>query len=415
MKEALAIEGGPRAVTKTLNQPWPRFSEAELQVVVDLMKQPDRLAGYDGRGIVEEFEKAFADFLGVKYVLALNSGTAALHAAYYALGIAPEDEVLVPAYTFPATATPLLQLGAVPRAVEIEEATLTVSPADLEQRLTPRCAAAVVVHLRGHPCEMDAIVQICRRNNIALIEDCSHAHGSAYKGRRVGSFGDAAVFSLDTSKALPTLAGGALATNSLEIYEKAMSLGHIGGKMERATSPEVAALARTALGYNYRMSPVSAALGLSQLSKLDAHNAQRKEAHEKMTEALSSIPEITTPITREGCDRGAWYGYRVLYNGCGRQLSREEYMKTLQAEGVDIRKSSIQPLYRYPVFQSCRAIQNHPRPQYSIGQAEDYPQTERVYERILRLPTMHKLDAEIVEQYGRAFRKVSTWLSERSD
>jgi dTDP-4-amino-4,6-dideoxygalactose transaminase len=375
------------------------------------MRGGEQLGGYDGGGVVEAFERAFADYLGVKYVLATGSGTAALHAAYYAVDIAPEDEVLVPAYTFPATATPLLQLGALPRAVEIEEATLTISPSDLEKRLTSRCRAVVAVHLRGHPCEMDALVETCRRKRLRLVEDCSHAHGSVYKGRRVGGFGDVAAFSLDPSKALPTLGGGALATNSREVYEKAMSLGHIGGKMRQAAVPGIAALSPTALGHNYRMSPVSAALGLAQLGRLDRNNARRREAHEKLSEALSSIPEVTPPTTRAGCDRGAWYGYRLLYNGCGSGLPCDEYIRVLQAEGVDIRRSGIQPLYRYPLFQGCRAIRTHPRPEHSIGLPDDYPETESICARILRLPTMHTLDAELIEQYRCAFGKVSRWAA----
>jgi dTDP-4-amino-4,6-dideoxygalactose transaminase len=199
--ERLAIFGGPRAVRKEAKDGWRRIGFREVKAILySALRDVNTVS--DGKGPIERFEKRFAKLCGSKYALVMNSGTATLHSAYFALGIGPGSEVIVPAYTFFATATPLLQLGATPVFCDIDEHTLAADPADVERRITPRTRAIVVVHVWGNPARMDAFRQIADRHKLALVEDCSHAPGASYGGRSVGSWGDVGCFSLQGVKAV---------------------------------------------------------------------------------------------------------------------------------------------------------------------------------------------------------------------
>ncbi|MGH2371275.1 MAG: DegT/DnrJ/EryC1/StrS family aminotransferase, partial [Chloroflexota bacterium] len=284
--EQLAILGGTPAITldQTEAARWPIVEAEEVAAVQEVLTggQWSIAAG------VREFEAEFAAYHGVRYALSTNNGTAALHAAFFALGLGPGDEVISPSATYWATAMPVLNVGAIPVFADVDPETMCIDPADVERKITPRTKAVVVMHSGGMPCEMDAILAIARRHDLRVVEDASHAHGATYKGAKIGTFSDVAAFSLQTSKLCPSGEGGMLLTDDDRLLRRATALGHyerLGRRPTLATGHEEGAeedeydrFRHTSFGYKYRISPLHAALGRVALAKLDERNARRNES-----------------------------------------------------------------------------------------------------------------------------------------
>lgn len=225
----------------------------------------------DGSGLIGRFEREFAAATGSSFALAVTNGTAALHSAYFAVGVGPGTEVLVPAYTWHATATPVLQCGAVPVFCDIDPLTLTIDVEDLTRRITPRTRAVCAVHMWGSPAEMDRIVEVARRNNLAVIEDCSHAHGARYDGRPVGSWGDVGCFSLHASKPVAAGEAGIAVTDDPVLFDRMLLLGH-PGRLAGSQAAETFAPSVADLGVKYRPHAFAVHLGRSSLKRLDREN-----------------------------------------------------------------------------------------------------------------------------------------------
>jgi perosamine synthetase len=210
---------------------------------------------------ISSFEKAYSNYIGVEYASAVSNGTVALHLASLALGIGPGDEVILPTFTFVATANALLYIGATPVFVDSLRDTWQADPADIERKITSKTKAIILVHLYGHACNMDAIIPICKRNNLLLIEDCAEAIGSLYKNKPIGSFGDIATFSFFGNKTITTGEGGMVLSNSKELIDK---VNHYKSQCMTNT-----AYWHDLLGFNYRMTNICAAIGLAQLERID--------------------------------------------------------------------------------------------------------------------------------------------------
>src|SRR5687767_12796929 len=222
--EQLAILGGQPAITldQTEAARWPLIEAEETAAVQEVLASGELSTS----PVARQLEAEFAAYHGVRYALSANNGTAALHAAFFALGVGPGDEVISPAATYWATAVPVLNCGAIPVFADVDPETLCIDPSDVERRISPRTKAIVVMHAGGMPCEMDALLEIARRHGLRVVEDASHAHGALYKGRKVGTFGDVAAFSLQTSKLCPAGEGGILLTDDEAILRRATALGH---------------------------------------------------------------------------------------------------------------------------------------------------------------------------------------------
>src|SRR5438034_4850495 len=220
----LALLGGPRAVQTDPGDmfAWPIITEEDEQAVLEVL----RAGKMSGTEVTMAFEKEFAAWHGVRYALAHNTGTAALHAAMFAGGVGVGDEIIAPSLTYWASALPALSLGATIVFAEVDPHTICLDPNDIEHRLTSRTRAIVPVHYCAHPCDMDPIMEIARRRGVKVIEDVSHAQGGLYKGRLLGTIGDVGAMSLMSRKALPTGDGGMLITDDLTIYERAVAFGH---------------------------------------------------------------------------------------------------------------------------------------------------------------------------------------------
>ncbi len=270
-REKLAIEGGVPVRSKPLPPMFPggmMIGEEEKQAVMAVLDDKNLFRFYGPSPTpsrVAALERRFAEYMGAKYALAVSSGTAALHCGLIGLGIGPGDEVIVPAYTFIASATAVIAAKAVPIIAEVDDS-LTLDPFDIERHVTRRTKAIMAVHMRGAPCDLDSIMEIARRRGLMVIEDVAQADGASYHGKRLGTFGEVGAFSLQYHKVITTGEGGMLLTNEQTIYDRAR-IFHDGasafrGGKERLSVPLFP-------GVNYRMGEICGALGLVQLNRLE--------------------------------------------------------------------------------------------------------------------------------------------------
>lgn len=418
---ALAILGGSPAVTIPWTQDWPYVGAEEIDTVVNLMRR-GTLSLYDRSGIIAEFEDAYAAYQTwggqLPYVVSHNAGTSALHGAYFGLGLGPGDEVIVPTYTFLATVTPLINLGVTIVFADLDARTLTADVESIRSRISERTRAVVVTHMWGHPADMPAICQLADSRNIAVVEDCSHAHGATIDGRKVGTFGVAACFSLEGHKVVAAGEGGVLVTSSRDIYERALMLGHFGRRIkDEVTRPELLPFIETGFGHKYRMHPLAAGIALHQLGRLDARNKQRAHNLDLLSELLDAVPGVDPPSTRSGCTRGGWYGYKPIYRAAELGgLPKERFMAALRAEGVQVKNPGSPPLHQLPLFDLDReaaARLGLPVAGAPTRGRDLCPAAEATYPLLLSLPTFSGVDCEpVIRQYGEAFAKVAKAASE---
>jgi len=250
--------------------------------------------------IIAEFEKKIASYVGTKYAVTTNSGTSALHAVLAAYGVGPGDEVIVPSFTFIATANAALFLGAKPVFADIEEDSFGLDAADVERKITDRTRIILPVHYGGCPCRLDNLMQVAKEHELVLIEDAAEALGAEINGKKVSSIGDAAVLSFCQNKVITTGEGGAVVTNSPDICERLQLVISHGRSEASAYFTSTGPADYITLGYNFRMSSVTAALGASQLTRIDKLIAQRRKKAAYLAEKLSGIKGLTIPITPAG-------------------------------------------------------------------------------------------------------------------
>lgn len=327
----LAIYGGEPVRTR----PWvskfiggEELGQEERERVLRVLEKK-RIFRYLPEGLEEsetaQLEKEYARFVGTKYALAVNSGTSALICALVAAGVGPGDEVLIPAYTWVATAGAVVSVGAIPVLCEIDES-LTIDPEDMEKRITPLTKAVIVVHMRGMSCDMDRIMAVARAHNLKVIEDVAQANGGSYKGRRLGSFGDVGCFSLQQSKMITTGEGGMVVTDSEEMWQRAV-IYHDGAMYQfRFTERKVPAFA----GQNYRLTELQAALSLGQIEKMPELIKTTRAVKSRALEVLTEQPGIYfAPAFGSERDLGISL---VFYTETAEQAEFLE--KAISAEGI---------------------------------------------------------------------------------
>lgn len=283
--------------------------------------------------VTQEFEREFAEFLGVRHALAVTNGTAALHLAHAALGLTVGDEVIVPSLTFVATANSIAYTGATPVFAEIKGPDdLNVAAMDIEQRITPRTKAITVVHYGGYPCDMDPILGVAHRHKLPVIEDAAHAPGTLYKGRKAGTFGDVACFSFFSNKNLTTGEGGMVVTDRDDLAERIRLMRSHG--MTTLTWDRYRGHAHSydvvAPGYNYRIDEIRSTLGLVQLQRLEVSNRRRQELVDKYRNMLASAPGLSMPF-RDWHQVSANYIFPVLLDD---RSQRPTFIESLKAEGI---------------------------------------------------------------------------------
>lgn len=355
MKQQLAINGGAKSVKR--NFAWPIFDENDVNAVTEIAKS-GQWANPDCKGYVEEFEKQFAAYCGSRYAVTCVNGSVALRLALIASGVKPGDEVIVPPYTFIATASAVLECNCVPVFVDIHPDTYNLDPSKITAAITPRTKAIIPVHFAGQACDMDAIMAIAERFNLTVIEDAAHAHGGAYKDRKLGSIGHAGCFSFQSSKNLNAGEGGIVVTNDEQLYDMMNSLRNVG-RVKGGQWYE-----HHYLGCNYRITQFQAALLLQQLKRLDEQTRTRDENGKYLAALLRSIPGIA-PLTR-GHGETVHTHHLFIFKYDKSQfggLSKKQFAETLAAEGVPAFMGYPKPLYEQPLFRDknflCYAIPDH--------------------------------------------------------
>ena len=320
---------------------------------------------------IEEFERVVANYVGVKYGVSFNSGTSALHAALLAYEIKQGDEVIVPSFTFIATANAPLFVGAKPVFADIEDSTFGLDPNDVERKITRRTKAIMPIHYGGLPCRIKELRKIAQEYNLLLIEDAAESLGASVDGRKVGSFGDAAMFSFCGNKVITTGEGGIIVTNSSEIYERLKLIRSHGRLESEPYFMSTKSLDYIMLGYNWRISSITAALGLAQMKKLDRIIEMRRKNAEYITSKLSKIDEVKVPQPPEGYFH-VYQMYTIRVKG-GREV-RDALKDHLAKKGI------MSKVYFEPVH-----LTHFYREKFGFKGGE-LPITERLSSEVLTLP-----------------------------
>jgi dTDP-4-amino-4,6-dideoxygalactose transaminase len=357
--ERLALLGGRRVRAEPF-PPYPIIGQEEKEAVSKVLEE-GRLSTFIaapgehflGGKRIREFEKAFADYHGVKYAAAFNSGTSALHAAVVGVGTRPGEEVITSPFTFTSSASCALMHGAVPVFADVDPEVFCLDSKALEKSVTGLTRAIIPVHLFGHSAPMDEILDIAERYGLKVIEDCAQAAGASYRGRKVGTLGDCSVFSFQESKNMMTGEGGMLLTNDQKIAEIARLIRNHGETVAETLSQRT--YASQMLGYGYRMTEIEAAIGLCQLRHLDEWNETRKRLAQYLSDRLQEFSGIIPAKVREGCTH-VYYVYPLLYDEARTGISRELFAEALVAEGIPTGVGYVKPLYLAPLYQQRQAF-----------------------------------------------------------
>jgi perosamine synthetase len=315
---------------KTIPVAQPVLGDRERDNVLDALRD-GAISGFYG-DYLGRFEREFAQYCGCAHGIAVSSGTAALHVALAAIEIGPGDEVLVSTLTNMATFFAIHYQGATPVPIDIEADTLNLDPALLEKKITPCTKAILVVHLFGHPVDMDPVLEIARRHGLMVIEDCAEAHGAEYKGQKVGGLGTVGCFSFYANKIITTGEGGMCTTNDPAIAEKIRSLKSLAfGAVNK--------FMHSAVGFNYRMTNLQAAIGCAQLEKIDAIVEMKRALAREYNRLLASSPDLLLPVEKTYA-RNVYWMYHVVLTGRAAE-KRARVMARLAAEGIETRETFI--------------------------------------------------------------------------
>jgi len=414
----LAVLGGDPLVPAGIDESvWPDVEQADIDAVTSTLRSG--LLSWFNNTEVRALEQAWANYVGVQHCLALNSGTAALHAAVAAVGVGPGDEVIVPALSFLASASCVLHHQAIPIFADVDPRTFTLDPAELERVLSPRTKAIIVVHLHGLPADLEPILAFAERHGLAVIEDAAQAHGATYHGRPVGSIGQVGAFSIMAGKNLATAGeGGLLTTNDAELRNRADAVKMFGEAIGPDHQREYNA---HTIGYNYRFSPILAAMANSQLSRLDRYTKEVQAGAERLAERLAELPGLLPPLVPAGRTH-VYHHFRITLDPVAADLDlapgvyRQAVQNALSAEGIPVSGYQNRPLPGQTLFQrldgygkGCPWTCGHARPGIRY-QPEDFTQTLAVIQRTLlvgtRLCMASLRDPASVQAYADAFTKV---------
>ena len=308
----------------------PYITEEDVEAVTNVLR-----SGYIAYGPkAREFEELFASYIGVQYGAAVSNGTVGLYIALKALGVGEGDEVITPAFSFIATANTILLANAKPIFADIDPETYTIDPEDVAEKITGRTKAIVLVHLYGHPCDMKAFMELAEDHKLYLIEDASQAHGAEYNGSKVGGLGDIGVFSLYATKNMTTGEGGILVTDDPGIIKKVKYLMNHGqeGKYNHV-----------ALGYNFRMPDILAAMGIVQLKRLDMLNERRRQNAYYYNNRLKKLDSVITPY-EDNSVKHVYHQYVI------RASDRDGLKKYLEESGIQTDIHYPKPIYRQKLY-----------------------------------------------------------------
>ncbi len=419
----LALFGGPRAVSyKSTGKhdgtdmfAWPIVTQEDKDAVMDVLSR----GGMSDTDVTKAFEKDYCEWTGSKYALGLNNGTAALHAAMFGCGVGRGDEIICTSVTYWASCTGALSLGATVVFADIDPYTLCLDPKKLEEKITDKTKAIIVVHYLSYPADMDEIMAIAKKHNIKVIEDVSHAQGGKYKGKMLGTIGDVGAASLMSGKSLAIGEAGILHTDNREIYDRAVAFGrHELYHAHTVETDYLKPIAGLPLGgYKYRMHQLSSAMGRVQLKHYDERCEEMDKAANYFLDLIEDVPGITPRRVdySTGSTMAGWYAAVCFYNPeelGGLSVSR--FVEALEAEGCElIRAGCNRALHTHPLFNTVD-VYGDGKPTRTAFTERDVKLgdiglevSEYIGKHLFRLPWFKQFDKDIIEQYANAVKKVA--------
>lgn len=392
----LAINGGRPVRSTLLPYGHQMIDDEDIAAVVQVLKSDWITTGPK----VAEFEGAFAALVGSKYAVSLSSGTAALHAAAYAAGLESGDEVITTPMTFCATANCALYRGATPVFADVSADTLNIDPNEIAARITNKTKAIIPVDFAGHPADLDPILELAEEMSLIVIEDACHALGAEYKGQSVGSICDMTVFSFHPVKHITTGEGGMVSTDDEEKAARMRRFRNhgIAGDARQRQAKGQWYYEMADLGYNYRLTDIGCALGLSQMRKLEGNLSRRRRIADLYRAGLKDIPGIILPAVRNDV-LPAWHLYPIRFNPSSFRAGRADIFAALRAENIGVNVHYI-PVHTHPYYRQ--------RFGYKGG---EYPVAEAAYETLISLPMFHAMSDEDVQDVIEAVERVFRWYS----
>lgn len=389
--DKLAILGGTPVRKEYLSYGKQSIDEKDIEFVEKVLKGKYLTTG----PYVEEFEKKIANYVGAKYAVAVCNGTAALHMACFAAGIKEGDEVIVSSITFVASANAVLYCKGTPIFVDIDPETYNINPDEIEKKITNKTKAIIAVDFAGQAVDIDRIRNIAEKNKLILIEDAAHGLGSEYKGEKIGTKADMTEFSFHPVKPITTGEGGIITTNNRELYEKMILFRSHGITRDSNKMIENHGgwyYEQQSLGYNYRITDIQAALGISQMDKIDKFIKRRREIVNIYNNAFKSLNEIKTPIEADFSNSG-WHIYVIKIKTEMLKVGRKEIFDALQAEGIGVNVHYL-PVYLHPYYKNIG---------YSKGIC---PNSEEFYYNMITLPLFPEMKDNDVNDVIEAVNKV---------
>ncbi|MBI2251641.1 MAG: DegT/DnrJ/EryC1/StrS family aminotransferase [Armatimonadetes bacterium] len=356
----------------------PDITDKEINYAAQCIKE-GFISGTGGR-FVKEFEDKFSKWCNCRYGIATTSGTTALQLIISSLSIGKNDEVIVQSFTNIATCYAVVHNGATPVAIDSEPETWNINPQKIEAKITKKTKAIIVVHIYGHPVDMNPILKIAKKYNLYVIEDAAEAHGATYYGKKIGSLGDAACFSFYANKIITTGEGGMIVTNNKKTYTRAQLLKNLAFSKKKR-------FLHYHLGNNFRMSNIQAAIGLAQLERIDKFIKRKREIAYKYNQIFKNIPGITLPPEKPWAKNVYWM-YGILINGKS-GMRRDKIMEKLKNQGIETRQFFI-PMHMQPVFKKMGFFKNL-----------RLPVSENLARQGLYLPTGVNLKDKEIEFIGR--------------
>jgi perosamine synthetase len=388
--ERLAIDGGTPVRGRLLPYGHQVVDEADVQAVVEALRSDWLTTGPK----VAEFEEAFAAAVDARYAVAVSSGTAALHGAAFAAGIGPDDEVITTPMTFAATANCIRYQGSKVVFADVEPRTLNIAVGRVEEAITPQTRAIIPVDYAGQPADLDELYALAEENHLVVIEDAAHALGATYKGRKVGSLATMTVFSFHPVKHITTGEGGLITTNDSKLAERLRAFRNHGISINHRQREVAGAwfYEMRDLGYNYRITDIGCALGLSQLKKLPGWMARRREIAARYTAEFTRMPEVEPPYVLEAREP-SWHLYVLRLHLERLRVDRSQVFRAMRAENIGVNVHYI-PVPWHPYYRKLGYGPGH------------WPVAEGAYERMLTLPLWPGMTDADVQDTVEAVRKV---------
>lgn len=334
---------------------------------------------------VKEFEENLSSYVGKKHGVAVSNGTAALEVAIGALGIKPGDEVIMPTFTIISCASAILNYGGIPVFIDSEPETWNIDVNKIEERITKKTKAIMVVHIYGHPCDMDPIIKIAKKHNLKIIEDAAEVHGAEYKGKKCGGFGDISCFSFYANKIINCGEGGMVVTDSKKYRDEAETLRNLGFLKKKRFYHNI-------LARNYRMTNLQAAIGVAQLKNIEKLVRIKRENAKKYNEGLKGIKGLQLPSEKEWAKNVYWMYGIVLDESTG--FNAESFAKKLAKEGI-VTRPFFYPMHLQPIFKKMK-----------IKSKGKYPVSERIAEQGLYLPSGLGLKDQEIKRVCQAVKKL---------